>query len=46
MISFARCFTGRRWGNIGNGWLAVGFVGFKVDRVWWRKKLIWPRCRG
>jgi len=49
MISFARCWTGRRWVNIGKGFFAIGFGPHKfgsgprrfVERVYWRGKLVW-----
>jgi hypothetical protein len=41
MIHFAKCWTGRRWINIGSGWLAIGFGPRKfVERVMWRGKLV------
>jgi hypothetical protein len=41
MISFAKCWTGRRWINIGSGWLAIGFgPTFLFERVMWRGKLV------
>jgi hypothetical protein len=42
MISFAKCFTGRRWINIGSGLLAVGVKGFSA-RIMWRGKFIYPK---
>lgn len=42
MISLARCWTGRRWLNIGKGFLAIGFgPAFFIERVYWRGKLVW-----
>jgi hypothetical protein len=47
MIHLDRCWTGRRWINIGRGFLAVGFGPNKfVERIHWRGKLVWyPKYR-
>ena len=42
MISFAKCFTGRRWVNIGKGLLAIGVKGQTV-RIMWRGKYVYPK---
>lgn len=45
MIQLHRCrVTGRRWLNLGKGWLAVGFAGIKPDRMFWRKRLVWAKA--
>jgi len=42
VIHLGRCWTGRRWVNIGRGWLAVGFGPVAlVERVWWRGREIY-----
>lgn len=44
MIVFARCWTGRRWLNIGRGVLAIGFgPDHFVERVMFRRRLVYPR---
>jgi hypothetical protein len=42
LIHLARCWTGRRWINLGSGWLAIGFGPRRlIERIWWRGKLVW-----
>lgn len=45
MIHFAKCWTGRRWLNIGRGFLALGFGPSRVvERVMWRGRYVYPRA--
>ena len=39
---FYKCWTGRKWINIGKGWFAIGFGPSKfIERIYWRKKLVY-----
>lgn len=43
MIRFRKCWTGRRWVNIGPGLLAIGFGPDRfIERVWWRRRMVYP----
>jgi len=38
----AKCWTGRKWLNVGRGFLAIGFgPGKLIERIYWRKRLVW-----
>ncbi len=43
MISFYKCFTGRRWVNFGSGFFAIGFKKGSIDRIYFRGKTIYAR---
>jgi hypothetical protein len=42
LLHITRCFTGRRWINIGRGAFAVGFGPRRfIERVWFGRRLVW-----
>ena len=45
-FNFHRCWTGRRWVELG-GWLAVGFGPDKfIERVYWKGQLKYAYRKG
>lgn len=46
MLKFVKCWTGRRWIDIGNGWFAIGFGPNKfIERIYWKGGLIYPKSK-
>lgn len=41
MLHIAKDWTGRRYINVGRGWLCVGWARGRVERVWWRGNLVY-----
>lgn len=46
MISFYKCWTGRRWINFGRGFFAIGFGKSKfIERIYFRGRTIYASKR-